>query len=265
MTKCPGDIRVLGVQGDRDVGGERPRGRRPDHHARFPGEAAREDGKFDVNRGVAPFLVFHFGLGEGGLRAGAPEDGFLALVNEVEFHEPREAAELPGLVRGVECEVRAGPVAEDSEALELGALDVDIFARVRLRLPAHFERGKARGFLHHAIFDREAVAIPPRNERRAEPGHGARFHDDVLEDFVEGGAHVDIAVRKGRSVVQHEEGRIAARGLDLPVEVFALPAFQQLGLPLHEVRLHGERGAREVQGVFVIHCVGARPRRGLAI
>jgi len=41
--------------------------------------------------------------------------------------------------------------------------------------------------------------------------------DDVLEDFVQGIADVNVAIGKRRAVVQDEPRRAGAAGLDLPV------------------------------------------------
>ena len=67
-----------------------------------------------------------------------------------------------------------------------------------------FERRKAARFLHHLVFDRQAVAVPARHVRRAFAQHGLRFHDEIFEDFVERGAHVDVAVGEWRTIVQDE-------------------------------------------------------------
>jgi hypothetical protein len=40
------------------------------------------------------------------------------------------------------------------------------------------------------------------------------FDDDVLENLIEGGADVDVAVGEGRPVVQNETGGVLAQCLD---------------------------------------------------
>ena len=69
-------------------------------------------------------------------------------------------------------------------------------------------------FLGDLEFDGQAVAIPARDVRGAEAAQGFVFDDDVLEDFVQRGADVDVAVGEGRAVVQDEFGRGGAGGLD---------------------------------------------------
>src|SRR4051794_22026799 len=96
------------------------------------------------------------------------------------------------------------PVSENAEPFELPALDVDKLARERLRFLPDFERRKPSGFLHDLVFDRQAVAVPSRQIWRAKTRHAFRFYDEVLQDLVERRAHVDVAVRERRAVVQNE-------------------------------------------------------------
>ncbi len=110
------------------------------------------------------------------------------------------------------------PIAENPEPFELLALDVDKFSRERRGALPHLERREAARFLHHLVFDRQTMAIPARDKGRAETGHGFRFHDQILEDFVERRSHVHVAVGEGRAIMQDEEFRPGARRLDAFVE-----------------------------------------------
>src|SRR5690349_13556964 len=106
------------------------------------------------------------------------------------------------------------PVAKNAEALELLALDVDEFARERLRTFPDLQRRKATSFLYHLVFDWKPVAVPAGNVRRAITRHGLGFHHQVLEDLVQRRAHVDVAVGERRAVVKDEKLGLSARGLD---------------------------------------------------
>src|SRR5207248_10904708 len=76
--------------------------------------------------------------------------------------------------------------------------------------------------------------------------------DDVLERFVERVAAVNGAVRVRRPVVQHEL-RAARRGLaNQFVDVHRPPLIEPLRLVLREVRLHGERRLRQIDGLLVV-------------
>ena len=66
------------------------------------------------------------------------------------------------------------------------------------------QRRKLARFLYHFVLDWQAMAVPTRDVRRAFAEHRLRFHHEVLEDFVERRAHVDIAVGEWRAVMQNE-------------------------------------------------------------
>ncbi len=58
--------------------------------------------------------------------------------------------------------------------------------------------------LGDVVLNRHAVVIPPRHVGSLVALHRPVADDQVLQDLVEGMAHVDIAVRVGRTVVQDE-------------------------------------------------------------
>ena len=246
------DVALFRVDGDREIRRQRPGRGRPDDKARFVFPRAGGDRELDVNRGVLPVLVFHLSLGQGGLRAGAPKNRLERFVDQTLFHEDGEGAQDLRLVGRVHRQVRIFPVAEDAEALELLALDVDELARKGFRALSHFERGKAARFLDDFVFDRQTVAVPAGNIRRPESGHRFRFHDQVLEDLVERGPHVDVAVGEGRAVMQDEKLGLGAGSLDLVVEPSFLPGAQDLGLAGRETGLHRKIRFRQVEGLLVI-------------
>ena len=95
----------------------------------------------------------------------------------------------------------------------------------------------------------------PGDERRAETRHGLGFDDEVLQNLVERGAHVDIAVGEGRAVVQDEFRRVRPGGLDLAVEIGFLPMPEEQRLALDQIRLHREIGSGQVERVFVARAV----------
>ena len=247
----------LWVDGDGEVRGERPRRGRPNDERGVTNRTAR-GGEGDMDRRVGALGVFHLGLGEGGVRPGAPEDGLFLAIDEAFFDELREGADHAGLVGGIESEVGIFPIAENAEAFELAALDVDELAGVFLRTAADLGGREAGGGFDDAEFDREAVAVPAWNERRAEAGHRFGFHHEVLEDFVQRSAHVDIAIGEGRAVVEQVERGVLPALLDFGVEAAGFPLGEDFRFALGEARLHREIGFRKVDGVFV----AAHERRG---
>ena len=175
-------------------------------------------------------LVFDLGFGERGAAGNAPIDRLFAAIHETFFDDVGKQAQLVGLVFLVERQIWIIPVAEDAETFELLALDINIFAGVGF---AGFADGGGVGagvaslahFLGNLEFDGQAVAIPARHIGRAETPEGFVFDDDVLENLVQRGADVDIAVGEWRAVVQDKFFRAGARRLDFWVKPGRLPLF----------------------------------------
>ena len=159
----------------------------------------------------------------------------------------------------VERQVRIVPIAQHAEPLELRALDVDVFARVGLAgLADGGGVGGGVAGLAHVLgdleLDRQPVAIPARHVGRAEAAQGLVLDDDVLENLVQRGADVDVAIGEGRAVVQDELlARPARWAWMCCVEPGGLPLLQPLRFPRDQVGLHREIGLRQVQCVLVVH------------
>jgi hypothetical protein len=100
------------------------------------------------------------------------------------------------------------------------------------------------------VLDRQAVAVPARDVRRAETAHGLVTEDGILEQLVERRADVDVAVGEGRAVVEDEGGLAGGAGLDLAVEAVALPVGDAGGLAFGQAGPHGEVGHRQVEGIL---------------
>ena len=80
------------------------------------------------------------------------------------------------------------------------------------------------------------------------------FVDEILEDFVQGVSHMNVAVGEGRAVVQNEEG-LACRTLKhAAVKVHILPILEHLRLTLGQLRTHCKCRRGKVQGFAVIFC-----------
>ena len=79
------------------------------------------------------------------------------------------------------------------------------------------------------------------------------FTTRSFEDFVESGAHVDVSVGEGRSVVEDEFGRVsfAALGDNSLIESFRFPFLEPSGLFFHQVASHRKGRFREEQGLFI--------------
>ena len=208
-------------------------------------------------------LVFHLGFRQRGAVLDAPVDRLQPFVDVAAVQKLDERAGDDGLVMGAHGEVGIVPLAQDSQALEILALQVDVLFGVLAAGGAdlhgrHLGLARAQVVIHFD-FDGQAVAVPARHVGRVEARHGLGLDDEVLEDFVEGGAQVDAAVGVGRAVVQDEGGAAGAGGANALVEVLLLPPLEQLRLGLRQVGLHGESGFRQIDGllqvdVLRIHC-----------
>ena len=260
-------VLVIGMDGDGEARGQRPRGRRPDRGGRRAQSAERrrqrrDEGIGDVDRRRAQVGVLDLGLGKRGRAGWAPVDGLLSPVEEPSGDATPENAHLLRFVRRIHGEVGMLPVTEDAESLELSALDGDVALRVGAAALADLELGEpflAADFTFHLELDRQPVAVPPGHVGREAAAHRAVLHDDVLQHLVERVADVDVAVGVRRSVVQHEALTAGIRLEELLVEPHFGPAPEDLRLALGEVGAHREFGARQVERLPVIHRGGRPP------
>ena len=261
VGKFPDDVGEFRMEGDAEVRGQRPGRGGPDRDAGRMEPALEFE--FHEDRRGNLVGVFHLRLGERGLCAVGPLDRLLGLVDGAVFHELREDAEDARLIGGCHRQVWVFPIAEDPEALEGGALDIDETGCELGAAAADFRRLQAGRLLDDLELDGQAVAIPTGDEGRVEAGHGLGFHHHVLEQLVERGAHVDIAIGEGRAVVEDEIGCAGglAGGGDLRVESGFLPNLEALRLVFHKIPAHREICLRQGQRVFVIRG-GAHGGRG---
>ncbi len=266
-----GDVLGLGMEGDGQVGRQRPGGRRPDEdvgaapgQGRELGPEVGDEREADVDRGRGLVVVLDLGLGQGGPAAEAPVDGALPLVDLAALEEGAEVLEDLGLVGRVHGQVGRRPVAEDAQAFELVALDVDELLGVLAALLPDARQGQGPLLFAEVPvdldLDGQAVAVPAGDVGGVVTEHGARLDDEVLEDLVEGRAHVDVAVGVGRAVVEDEGRALVAGALleDPLVESVGLPLLDGLGLLLGQVGLHGEVGAGQVERRLHVGLFGHR-------
>ena len=227
------DVLEFVVVSDGEVRRQRPRRRRPDEHK---GVRLADDGKLHINALADVILVFDFGLGQRGAAGDAPINRLFAAINKAFLHDVGEQAQFVGLVFLVQREIGIFPIAQHAEAFELRALDINVFAGVGF---AGLADGGGIGarvaglahFLGNLEFDGQTVAIPAGNVRRAEAAQGLVFDDDVLENLVQRGADVDIAVGKGRAVVQDEFFRARRGRPGFSRKASRLPTFSAVPAP----------------------------------
>ena len=134
------------------------------------------------------------------------------------------------------------PLLLDEAGGELGAGPADA-ERVE-RLLGRLE------LLHHLVLDGETVAIPAGHVGRPETAHGLVAQDGVLQQLVEGGADVDVAVRERGTVVQDEGGLAGGACLDGVIETEPLPMGDPDRFAFGQAGPHGEVGHRQVEGIL---------------
>ena len=253
----------LGMQRDCEVGGNRPGGGRPDdeiqrlvgRQTEFRGFLDRhEELHPDGDRGVV--LVLDLGLGEGGLEGDRPVNGLLAAVDEALFDERGERAQDVGFEgRGLRL-VLVLPIREHADALELTRLLGDPafgeFVALGAELGGRERQVLLLDVLADLLLDRQAVAVPARDVRRAEAAHRLVAVDEVLERLVQRRADVDVAVGERRAVMEHEGGPAGAGSLDFAVKIELFPVGDAPRFAFHEIRPHGEIGLGQQQGIFQV-------------
>ena len=102
--------------------------------------------------------------------------------------------------------------------------------------------------------DGHAVVIPAGGEGHAIARHHAGLVDKILEDLVQGVAHVNVAVGKGRAVVQNIERLILCVLLHLVIQVDGIPVPKHIGLSLRKPCAHGKFGLWKIECACVILC-----------
>jgi len=253
----------LGVEVQRLVGGDGPRGRGPDDRERVLVQLRQAEGggqlvglragKGHVQRLALLVGVLDLELGQRRAAVEAPVHRLQAAVDEAALDHALERPQLARLVGEIHRAVRVRPVAQHAQALEVDHLLRDLLGGVGAALGLHVVTAQvAAVLLLDGVFDRQAVAVPAGDVQRVETGELARLGDHVLQDLVHRVAHVDRAVGVGRAVVQDELRRTAARFAQALVAAFVLPLLDPARLALGQVAPHRERGVGQVEGLAVV-------------
>jgi len=250
------------------IGGNGPGRGGPDDHGHFftgqfgpHGADIGIKSELDVNRRRVMIRVFHFRFGQRRFARCAPVHRLLSLVNaavEIKLAELRDGG---GFIRIRHGQIGIVPLAENSQTFELRALDVDEFFGVHAAGAALFHLRQAgflaAQFLVDLVFDGQTVAVPPRHEHAVEAGHVLGLDDNVLDDFIERRAQMDVAVGVRRAVVQDIRRAAFGRRPDFAVNIHFFPFFKHLRLALGQIGFHRKIGLGKIQRLFVIH--GAAP------
>ena len=119
----------FGIERHCHIGWQCPGSGRPDQHegVRFPLEL-----ELHINTRADVVSVFDFRLGKGRLTRDAPVDGFLSTIDETLVNEIGEEAQFSRFIRLVQGQVGLVPFTQNTQPLELFALEINVFSGVSL-------------------------------------------------------------------------------------------------------------------------------------
>ena len=261
-----------GIGIERLVGRNGPGGGGPDHgKSRFGGrgQGAQAKGRRECGfvgrlkshiQGVA-FLVgiLNFKLSQAGAAVKAPVHGLETPVDKTALDDAFEGADLARLIGKVHGAVGALPVAQHAQAFEIFALLVDLCRGKGAALGLHVVAAEfAAVQLFDRVFNRQAMAVPPRDVLGVKACELLGLDDHVLEHFVQRMADVQLAVGIGRAIVQHKQRRAVAGCAQTFVQPGLVPCFDPTRLALGQVAAHREGRVGQVQGAAVVNGVGHR-------
>jgi hypothetical protein len=252
----------VGVRRDRLVAGQRPGRRGPDDRIRACELVLRVEclrhrrgiDRFecDVHGGRGAVLVLDFRFGERAAAIDAPVHGLQAAVEKAVLPDlPMARISPPRWRSPSSCTDGPSRPARPGAGSPPSALD--LLGRVRAA-----ERALLVGLevaavlLLDLVLDGKPVAIPSGRIGRVVAGERLRLHHHVLQDLVHRVAHVDVAVRVRRAIVQDVLVAPAAMLADALVEAVVEPRLQPHRLPLRQIAAHGKRRFRKVQRALVV-------------
>ena len=155
--------------------------------------------------------VLNLRFREGGLTLRAPIYRLQAAVDITLVSHLGKDLDLLRLKLVLQGDVRIVPFADAAKTLELLTLIVDIACDELLTELAQLNHGNIgrvadTRFLSCFQLGGQTVGIPSRYKGRFETRHILIADDEILEYLIQRMAEVNVAVRIGRSVMQHKQG-----------------------------------------------------------
>ena len=209
----------LTVQADGLVGGQGPSGGGPDDEVGLiHGDAVLCQHTVGILRdvethkdGIAVVLaVLDLGLSQRGAAVRAPVHGLQTLVDVALLGHLAEDLDLTCLKLRLQGQVGVLKVTDNAQTLELVAHDVDVLGGKLFTDLAQLQLGDVLLLVTHRgqglQLNGQAVGIKAGHIGSLIALHVLFADDDILDDLVQGGAHVDVAVCIRRAVVQNELG-----------------------------------------------------------
>ena len=175
-----------------------------------------------------------------------------------------------GLCGKIHGRIGIFPAAQNAQAFELLALDIDPFgskfaaAFAKLGL-GHIALGPAliAEFFLDLPFDRQAMTVPARDIIHIKAKQEPRPDDKILQDLIEGMANMDLAIGIGRAVMQDKQGCTGiltglAHGL---IQLSLRPAGEDFRLFLRQAAAHRKGGIGQEHRVAKVAAgLGTRSR-----
>ena len=261
-----GDIGGAGLEGNGLIGGDGPRGSRPDDEVDRAVEVLEAGGlgghlKANKDGGTRLIGVLDLGLGECGVAMLAPVNRLVSAIDHALIEHGLEDLDVGGIMLVIERQIGVVPVAEHAQATEAGLLQLDVLDSELVAELADLSRGGlvellGAELLLDLVLDRLAMAVPTGDVGNLIALHHPVAVDHVLGDLIHGVADVDRTVGVRRAVVQHELLVTLVLLQNLLVDLVVLPVLESLGLGLGKTGTHGKSGFRQIHRLLVLVCHG---------
>ena len=180
-------------------------------------------------------------------------------------------ADLGRLVGRIQAQIGLVPLGPDAPALEAPLLLFHLLQRPVAGATPQLQGSQGTAFLighglQHLELDRQAVAVPSGPKPGLLALEQGMFIDDVLENLVEGVAHMQGPIGIGGAVVQGEDitGIAAAQPFVeiLTFGVFLGPQGLEFGFALPGIGPHRKGRLQQVQRVLIGSLAGGHGRLG---
>ena len=275
----------------RQVGGQGPGGRGPDGHEhllavagiRQPLDTGHAQRRHQGTRqghhrkshidalGDVTIGIFQLGLRQGRAGTGTPVHRLEAPVDMARLGHAAKHADLGRLIGGIQGQIGLLPLGPDAPALETPLLLFHLLQRPIAGATPQLQGSQGAALLighglQHLELDRQAVAVPSGPKLGPLALEQGMFIDDVLENLVEGVAHMQGPIGIGGPVVQgeHLTGIAAAQPFVeiLTFGIFLGPQGLQFGFALPGIGPHRKGRLQQVQRVLVGSLAGGHGRLG---
>ena len=261
-----GNIGGAGLKGNGLVGGDGPRGGRPDDEVNRAVEVLEAGGlgshlEAHEDGGARLVGVLDLCLGQRGVAVLAPVNRFVAAIDHALIEHGLEDLNVGGVMLVIKRQIGVIPVAEHAQTTETGLLQLNVLDSELVAELTNLGRGGlvellGAELLLDLVLDRLTVAVPTGDIGNLIALHHPVTVDHVLGDLVHGVADVDRAVGVRRTVVQHELLVTLVLLQNLLVDLVVLPVLESLGLGLGKTGTHGKTGLGQIHRLLVLVCHG---------